>query len=136
MKKGLWAHLIVQAFLAGSALLLLLGPVLGLSGFDTSALGNVLFVSLAAQLLFTYFEDRLSPKAREKEYHRTTRLITHGPFARVHWGLGVAIGMVLPVILLLIPSATLLPLAGALALFGLWIEEDVFVRAGQTLPIS
>ena len=44
--------------------------------------------------------------------------------------------MVLPVILLLIPSAPLLPIAGALVLFGLWIEEDVFVRAGQTLPIS
>ena len=28
------------------------------------------------------------------------------------------------------------PLAAALALLGLWVEEDVLVRAGQALPIS
>jgi len=29
-----------------------------------------------------------------------------------------------------------LPVAAALALIGLWIEKDTFVRAGQALPIS
>jgi len=43
----------------------------------------------------------------------------------------------LPALLLVFgPASFALPLAGLLALVGLWSEEDVLVRAGQALPIS
>ncbi|MCP3919955.1 MAG: polysulfide reductase NrfD [bacterium] len=135
MKKWYAAHLAIQAFLAGSALLLALHPVLGFAPALLDMLGNVLFGSLAAQLLFTWFEGRLSPPGREAEYARTVRLVSHGPFAKLHWAVGVGLGTFLPMVILLAYPA-LLPVAGILALVGLWVEEDVFVRAGQTLPIS
>ena len=45
--------------------------------------------------------------------------------------------MIVPIFGLTIASVSVtLALCGALALWGLWHEEDVFVRAGQALPIS
>ena len=63
-----------------------------------------------------------------------------GPFAARHrWG-GVVFGVMVPILMLILaPTVTadvLVPIAAALALIGLWIEEDIFVRAGQALPIS
>ena len=45
------------------------------------------------------------------------------------------VGLVLPFLILLMLPA-LLPVAAVLALVGLFIEEEIFVRAGQALPIS
>ena len=70
------------------------------------------------------------------EYARAVRLISHGPYARHHWFGGVLGGVVLPGILLALPVGALWPVAGVLALVGLFIEEDTLVRAGQALPIS
>ena len=75
------------------------------------------------------------PKGREEEYARAARLLSHGPYARMHWGVGVALGILLP-LAILAGSPPLLPVAAILALGGLLVEEDLFVRAGQALPIS
>ena len=91
-------------------------------------------IGLAIQLAFTLLEPFSAPPKREAEYHRASRLMTHGPYARTHWALGVGLGVALPAVLLIVGAP--LPLAGLAALVGLWIEEDVFVRAGQALPIS
>ena len=64
------------------------------------------------------------------------RLLTHGPFAGRHWGVGVVVGIVLPLPLLALGSPLALLAAATTALVGLWFEEDVLVRAGQALPIS
>jgi hypothetical protein len=53
----------------------------------------------------------------------------------MHWGAGVALGILLP-LTILAGAIDLLPAAAILALAGLLIEEDLFVRAGQALPIS
>jgi hypothetical protein len=128
-------HLVVQAVMAGSAALLLLGP-LGLGGGEDLGQGLVqlLQVSLALHLVYTLLEGRLSPPGREAEYHRASRLITHGPYKVTHWGVGIVAGVLLPLALLMKPE--LAPLAGLLVLVGLWAEEDLLVRAGQALPIS
>ena len=69
----------------------------------------------------------------EEEFHRAARLITAGPYARQHWLGSVALGIAVPLVLLLL--GVYAP-AGVLVLVGLWIEKSVFVRAGQALPIS
>jgi hypothetical protein len=48
----------------------------------------------------------------------------------------VALGVLVPLLAILVGGAILLPGAAALALIGLWVEEDLLVRAGQALPIS
>lgn len=139
MKRGYWAHLMAQALLAGAASLALVAPVLGWDSDSVwhGAFGGLawtLGIALALQLAFTLFEPLAAPAKREAEYHRASRLMTHGPYAKLHWGVGVGLGIVLPAALLIVGAP--LPLAGLFALAGLWAEEDVFVRAGQALPIS
>ncbi len=137
MKRGYWLHLIVQAALAGSAVLLALQPLLEWSDPAFHRLRDVLLFALVSQILFMLAEHRMAPKGREKEYARTVHLVTHGPFATRHWILGFIVGCTAPIALLALQAGVALAaVAGVLALVGLWVEEDVFVRAGQTLPIS
>ncbi len=83
--------------------------------------------------VFVITSGRRSPKGREAEYARAHALVTHGPFARAHRisMICIALGAV---------ATTLGPwaaLAGGLAIvFGLFLEEDVLVHAGQALRIS
>ena len=73
----------------------------------------------------------------QEEYRRAARLVTHGPFAPKHYALGIVAGIVLPLILLWTTGSALAgAIASALALLGLFVEEDILIRAGQALPIS
>lgn len=136
MRRGLWAHLIVQAGLAGTCLVVLIEPLV----LPTSELGTLrwlLFGWLALHAAFVLAEKHLAPKGREAEYDRTQALVERGPFAFRHWVFGVVIGIVVPAFLCLVPGVPLLAAGAALlALVGLASEEDLFVRAGQALPIS
>ena len=66
------------------------------------------------------------------------RLITHGPFRTLFWGVAIAAGGFLPLLLLwLAPgSYTVVALAGLLALAGLFAFEWCFIMAGQSVPNS
>lgn len=136
MRRGLAAQLVAQAMIAGSATALLLAPILSLSD---GAVDNLRWSAVAALILnlgFALGEKALAPAGREAEYERVASLITKGPYARRHWT-GVVVGIAIPAILLVaFASPAMLMLASALALVGLWIEEDILVRAGQALPIS
>ncbi len=139
MRRGLWLHLMVQALVAGAAALLLLR--VAMSDFGTGRLLELLLlVGANLHLLFMLTEGRGAPEGRHAEYARAVRLLSHGPFAAVHWGLGVGLGAVLPILLLGVGLLTgadwTAPVAAVAALVGLWFEEDAFVRAGQALPIS
>ena len=131
MQRGLWLRLIVQALVAGAAALLLLG----LGGADAGSLRVVLALSLVAQLGWHFLEDRLSPPRREAEYARVIALVREGPYAKRH-KFALLVGIVAPLLLLGIGNPVAWGLAGLLALIGLFVEEDVLVRAGQALAIS
>jgi ferredoxin len=136
MRRGLFLHLLFHAMSAGAAAwILLLRPA------DLLAPAAWLAAGLLGALASTWLEGRAAPAGRGAEYARAHRLLTEGPFARRR-RLGLLGGTLLPLVLLaaagLAPGAAL-PLAlaaSALALLGVWNEEDVFVRAGQALPIS
>jgi Fe-S-cluster-containing dehydrogenase component/formate-dependent nitrite reductase membrane component NrfD len=137
MRRGLWIHLIVQAKLAGAAGLLILQPALLLPDATVQLLRWILLLSLAGHAFFTLLESKLAPAGRHPEYHRAARLVSHGPFASRHWAIGVVVGIVLPAALLVAPAGSgAWILAAALALLGLWIEEDTLVHAGQAQAIS
>jgi len=140
MRRGFWFHLLIQAFLAGSATLILASPLLDLSAAELRSMCTVLIVSLGAHLLYVLLEGRWAPPGREAEYERTLALIETGPYAARHrWG-GIVFGVMVPIVLLILAPTLMadafVPIAATLALVGLWIEEDIFVRAGQALPIS
>ena len=137
MRRGLWLHLIVQALVAGAAFALVVGPAFGVPGFGAPILRLTLLVSLVLHVLFVLTEGRMAPPGRESEFERAAELITRGPYARRHWALGLGAGIAAPAVLLLISGSYVAgALAGLLALAGLFIEEDILVRAGQALPIS
>jgi Ni/Fe-hydrogenase subunit HybB-like protein len=137
MRRGLWLHLIVQALAAGAALLVLAAPFLGFALESTQLVARVLAGTLVVHLAFVLLEPRCAPRNREAEYERVHALVAHGPFAMRHWALGVVAGILVPIVVVLVPGlGGLAPVAALLALAGLWIEEDVLVRAGQALPIS
>lgn len=137
MKRGLWLHLIVQAFLGGAALLMLLAPVVGLGLEAVGVLRRTLLVALVLHGGSSVVEARLAPARREVEFARAARLLSHGPFSRRHRWLGLILGVALPIVLLLLFMPPLVwSIGAALALVGLYVEEDLLVRAGQALPIS
>lgn len=148
MRRGLWLHLLVQAVVAGAALWVLLAPFAGaVSDTDLLELGlslgvhegfrRLLLGALGIHLCFVVLEGRGAPPRRGDEYRRAHDLVVRGPFARAHWLFGIGVGIVLPGLLLLIPGPPIWWVAaGALALVGLAVEEDLLVRAGQALPIS
>ena len=127
----------MQAWIAGCCLVLLAWP------FTRPWAVWVEFtvrVSLAAGLLahvaFVLLEHKLAPAGREKEFHRTGRLLSHGPFAKRRMMITLALGALAPLFGLAMTRhpGTLVVIA-VMVLIGLWNEEDLFVKAGQALPI-
>ena len=63
--------------------------------------------------------------------------LSDGPYARRHLWVGLFLGVLVPAVLLVwAQPGPLWTTAAVLALVGLWSEEDLFVRAGQAVPIS
>ncbi len=137
MKRGYALHLVAQAVVAGSAFLLAISSLLGVGEASSQVLGDMLLVSLLLHAGLTLGEGKLAPVGREKEFARAVRLLKHGPYARKHWLLGLGLGVLLPMGLLFAASSgPVAVVAGVLALAGLYVEKDCFVRAGQALKIS
>src|SRR5207245_11169249 len=66
---------------------------------------------------------------------RAAALITRGEWKTPFWGGVIAAGTALPIVLVW-PTPYSAALGGALALAGLWIYEDLWVKAGQSGPLS
>jgi Fe-S-cluster-containing dehydrogenase component/formate-dependent nitrite reductase membrane component NrfD len=135
------AHLVVQAFLCGSAVLALLPDSIGGSAQVLAVAVPALAVSLIAHLLMVFGEFAMPHTTDNARYG--ARLITHGPFARGFWGGAVVLGGIVPLLILLAgpvlfaaPNRIAAGLAGVLALAGLLIFEWCFVMAGQSVPNS
>jgi formate-dependent nitrite reductase membrane component NrfD len=137
MRRSLWAHLIVQAMVTGAAVAILVHPWIGMPDLVLDWLRLSLVASLVVHGFFVLTEHWMAPRDREAEFARASRLVTHGPYARRHWILGMGLGIVVPALILGFTGATALwGVAAILALIGIWSEEDTLVRAGQALPIS
>ena len=99
------------------------------------SLGVALWFSLAASAVVLFAETFTAHSTQAAA--RAARLIARGPYrARFWWGVVLG-GTAVPVVLLLNPSLPWTSGAAAvLALGGLWLWEDIWVRAGQALPLS
>jgi len=126
-------RLLVAALVAGAAALLIGGIVAGGDGPSLRALVAILIVALVldAALLFAEF----SGAHANVDAARAARLITRGAFRARFWGGAVIAGIVVPLVLMGFGPLGVL-IAAVLALAGLWMYEDVWVKAGQSIPLS
>ncbi len=118
-------HLLVQAAMAGSAVILIAAPALEPSAVGTTALW--LALAVAAHLIFVAGEVTLPhPTAHA---HLAAHEMRAGRFAAFFWlGVGlVALGLLAPLIG---------PIAGIAVLGGLLAHEHAFVQAGQSVPLA
>jgi len=130
------AHLIVQALLCGCSVLVLLPWSLGGSPEALSIAVKGLVICLSLHLVMVLGEVAIPHTTDNARY--AAHLITHGPFRNMFWGGAVALGSVLPALLLLTAASSPLAtaLASLLALAGLLAFEWCFVMAGQSVPNS
>jgi hypothetical protein len=75
-----------------------------------------------------------------RDVAKAAMLITRGGY-RAHFWLGVVLaGTIAPIALVMADLALSLPalsqLAAILTLAGLWLWEDLWVKAGQSIPLS
>jgi formate-dependent nitrite reductase membrane component NrfD len=103
-----------------------------------------LAITLSASLILTLAiilgEITLAPKSEDSK--RAIHLLKKGSLSGWFWGIAIGIGALLPLILILWSAFkvgadhTLITLASILALVGLWTFEDLWVKAGQAVPLS
>jgi len=139
----LFWHLLVKAVLAGAATLILIGslelvtPYQFVSPQLLAWLINILNVSLLASAAIIFGE--LFMKHGAEDAVRAGELLLRGPLSKSFWLLAVGLGVVLPVGIIFLPIGSLIPLyiiAPVLALFGLWMYDHLWIKAGQAMPLS
>jgi Fe-S-cluster-containing dehydrogenase component/formate-dependent nitrite reductase membrane component NrfD len=128
-------HLLVAAVTAGCASLLLAALAVSSDPRVAEGLRMALWFSVAVNGVVLFAETFTAHAAQDAA--RAARLITRGPYrVRFWWGVVLG-GTALPLGLLVVsPQPWAAVAAAVLALGGLWLWEDIWVRAGQALPLS
>jgi formate-dependent nitrite reductase membrane component NrfD len=127
-------HLLVAALAAGSAALLLVARATSDGLGAPRGLRLVLLGSLLATAVILIAE--LFGSHPTRDAGRAARYLARGPLAPALWAGVVAAGLALPAALLVTSTPAAWTAGAVLALIGLWIYEDLWVRAGQSIPLS
>jgi len=116
--------------LAAAALLLVGVPAGGdRPSLNLLVMALVLALALEGALLFA----ELAGAHPNVDVARAARLLTRGGLRVRFWGGAVVAGIALPIVLAFTPAVLL---GAVLALAGLWIYEDAWIKAGQSIPLS
>jgi Fe-S-cluster-containing dehydrogenase component/formate-dependent nitrite reductase membrane component NrfD len=126
-------HMIVHAMIAGSAVVGMLTLFSGLTAWSGLAVW-LLAAGLVTKMVVDWMELALTHGTVDSRL--VAKMITQGRFRAIYWGGVVTVGALLPLLLLAIWGAALLPLAGLMALTGLYLAEHILVRAPQLIPLS
>jgi Fe-S-cluster-containing dehydrogenase component/Ni/Fe-hydrogenase subunit HybB-like protein len=137
-------HLVVAALVAGSAALLLAGlawpAVLREGTLERSLWREFLTLLLALVAHGALLLAELFSRHPVRDAALAARLLTSGAYRVRFWVGAVLGGVAAPIMLLMLGALAdqelLLAAAAALALAGLWLWEDLWVRAGQSVPLS
>ena len=134
-------HLLIQSFMVGSGLLLVLALFLpNPPGGLVNVTRTIFIVALILDLFVTLIGEFSIPHASEVAA-KAAHEISHGHYRKHFWWGSIALGHVAPLVLVL--AATLLTaqpfigaVAGLCAIAGLYFFEYAFVMAPQELPNS
>jgi Fe-S-cluster-containing dehydrogenase component len=126
-------HLLIQAGVAGAAVLLLANAIMFA---DAAPLPAMLGVGLILDLIVTLAEVFVAHG--NEDAARARRILTQGALAGEFWGWSVSGGLLLPLVLIALwPDALFFSTASAaLALAGIWAFDDIWIKAGQAIPLS
>jgi Fe-S-cluster-containing dehydrogenase component/formate-dependent nitrite reductase membrane component NrfD len=132
--------LAAQAGAAGAAALIVIGTLVGAGPGLMTALTWSLFGSVAAHLALMGIEYGLAPHP-SVHYGLAAATITRGAYARLFWGVAVAGGGLVPLLLAAAGAAggagAGAPAAAAvLALAGGAVWDYIWIEAGQSVPLS
>ena len=132
----LFWHLLVQAIVAGAAIITLIGTVFGVTLLLFAWLGHLLVISLFASLAMILGE--LFMKHGAEEALRSGELLLSGALSKSFWIFVVGLGTLVPIGLTFWQVSSVIPnvVASLLALFGLWMYEHLWIKAGQAVPLS
>lgn len=136
-------HLLVQALVAGSAMLMLVASIeagLNGSGLPVSTwlfLSHELAGALIANAVLIAGELFLPEENIEKS--RAGRLIIRGIFKKQFWAGAIVVGTLVPLLIVVLGAANSWPLGTLVslcALAGVLVWEHIWVQAGQAVPLS
>ena len=134
----LW-HLLVQAWVAGSGVILVADILMdGAPGiFKPTIL--ILLISLIISLAMNIGEIMLTHGSEDVRI--AARVPINERLRKRFWGLVVGTGLVAPIILAALVLVSLLSIgfaivAAVLALAGLWWFEEIWLKGGQSAPLS
>ena len=136
-------HLVVQAMVAGAAMLMLV--LVADSMISQTRLGGPGWAFLTYELIGALIANsvliagELFMPEENVERVRAVRLITLGIFRKLFWGGTVIIGIIFPLLTLTSGAADYpIPamLTGLSALAGVLLWEHIWVQAGQAVPLS
>ncbi len=134
--RSLLPHLLVAALVAGTGALMVTATLLGQAG--AAELGQILVGALVAHAALLALE--LFSRHPVHDVALAARLITAGTLRGRFWGGVVTAGVIAPIVLLVaaasLGASAVSTLAALLALAGLWLWEDVWIKAGQAVPLS
>ncbi len=134
----LW-HLLVHALTAGACVVLLAGVGAGARFAVLRDAALILFFALLLSLAMVLAEIAL-PHATE-DAALASHSMVKGPYRMQFWGLAMGVGFAVPIVLSALflfcwHSPALAIVSAVLALAGLFWYEDVWVKAGQVVPLS
>jgi Fe-S-cluster-containing dehydrogenase component/formate-dependent nitrite reductase membrane component NrfD len=128
-------HLVVQALMVGSGVLLLANLFWALPGDWLSVVRITFLAALLVDLFVTLVGEFSMPHASEIAV-KAAHEISHGRYRRRFWQGGILLGHVFPLFLALTGWQPALALAGICAALGLYFYEYAFVMAPQEISNS
>ncbi len=126
-------HLLVQALMVGSGVMVLLDAL------TAATFGQVVLIAFATSLMadvLVTFLGEFGMSHASGDAAKAAHEIKHGHYKNYFWWGSLAVGHVLPLILLMVGHQLLSGLAAIPAIFGLYVFEFAFVMAPQEIPNS
>jgi Ni/Fe-hydrogenase subunit HybB-like protein len=128
-------HLVVQALMMGNATLLILNLFIIMPAALSQAVTTAFVISLILDLFITLVGEFSIPHASEVAA-RAAHEILQGRYKNYFWSGSIALGHVVPFVLLLTGKMETAALAALCAIVGLYLFEYAFVMAPQEIPNS
>ena len=135
------AHLVIQALMVGSGVLLAVGLFVPLGATLFTALLWIFGVALVVDLFVTLLGEFGMPHASEVAA-RAAHDISHGKYKNHFWAGAIGLGHILPLLLVIAAAFSagaaplLVAVAAVLTVIGLYLFEYAFVMAPQEVPNS
>lgn len=129
-------HMLVHSFMAGAAVFGILSLFLESGNNWLPFLKNVMMIGVVVNLFTMLIE--LTTTHPTNDAKRTVDMILKGRYKNKFWGGVLIVGNVIPLLLLgfMGVESTILAIAGAVILFGIYLTEDIWVEAPQRIPLS